>query len=120
MNKDRKLTPPWEPVGDIDVVKLWKLEGPNTWPEIVIVRMSNAEYQKYSHDPNAFMDFANKNALFSKPAILAGPWVGLSYVDKHEPPPDDWILLAEHGKMSSLIVAALPKLVVENKKIKAK
>jgi len=103
----------WENVGDVQVLKVWRLEGPKVWPQVAVLRMSNSEYLKFSQAPKAFMDFVNQHKIFSKPIIVAGSWVSLSSVDQKDEPPD-WVLILVHGKQSTMIVAALPQLKEED------
>ena len=121
MNKHMDRQAPWQRLGEMFVLKVWELEnkgGKEVWPEVLLLRVTNSDYQKYAHRPKDFKDFLNQQKLFSKPVIIAGPWVTLASVDD-EPPPENWILCVEHGKQSTVIVAALPELVldeVENRK----
>ena len=94
------------------VLKVWELEehpGVDRWPEIVLLWVSDSDYRKHSHHAKGFMDFVNDHKFFSKPVVIPGPWVTLSSVDE-EDPPTDWILMMSHGKRSTMIVSALPKL----------
>jgi hypothetical protein len=106
----------WENVDGMQVAKLWLLEGPSTWPQVTIVRVSNATYLQFSQDPQSFVDFVNKQKFFSKPVIEAGPWVTLSSVEQTQP--TTWVLTLMHGKRSTLIVSALPQLMMEASKTK--
>jgi len=63
-------------------------------------------------DPKKFVKFVNVNKFFSKDVITAGPWVTLSSVEQDEDSPD-WLLTLLHGKMSTMIVSALPELKME-------
>ena len=107
-------SPRWEKVHSLEVLKVWELHG-RKWPQVTIVRISNANYIKFLQDPKAFMEFVNKNKFFTKDVIKAGPWVSLSSVDEERPDPNCWILTLMHGKASSLIVSALPELPGDNK-----
>jgi hypothetical protein len=104
----------WENV-DADgtqMMKVWEEEGANVWPQISVLRVTNGAYLKFSRDPNAFMGFVNAHNVFSKPVIVAGPWVSLSSVDPKDASPD-WVLTMVHGRESTMIVAALPLLKQE-------
>jgi hypothetical protein len=94
----------------MEVLKVWQLEGETVWPQVVIARLSNSQYQKFSDDPEAFMNFVNDNNFYPIAVIKAGPWVTLSSVDG-QAEPKEWLLTLMHGKQSTLIVSALPKLV---------
>ena len=94
------------------MMKLWQVEGKEVWPQVSVLRVSNAQYLKFSQDPKGFMDFVNVHKLFSKPVIVAGPWVSLSSVDQKDDS-SDWVLTLLHGKRSTMIVAALPQLKQE-------
>jgi hypothetical protein len=91
------------------VMKVWEEEGPNVWPQIAVLRLTNATYLKFSRDHSAFMGFVNAHNVFSKPVIVAGPWVSLSSMDAKNASPD-WMLTAVHKIESTMIVAALPQL----------
>jgi hypothetical protein len=109
----------WEAAEGTQVLRLWQLEGPNTWPQISVLRVSNSTYLKFSQNPKGFMEFVNAHKVFSKDVILAGPWVSLSSVDQKNDP-TDWVLTIEHGKMSTMIVSALPQLKLEDPDSQAK
>jgi len=94
------------------VMRVWKEEGANVWPQIAVLRITNATYLKFFRDPSAFMEFVNAQNVFSKPVIETGPWVSLSSVDPKDATPD-WVLTSVHGKRSTMIVAALPLLKQE-------
>lgn len=102
----------WETVDGSRVLRLWQLEGPQSWPQITVMRVSNATYQKYSQDPKKFVKFVNVKKFFSKDVITAGPWVTLSSVE-HDEDSLDWLLTLMHGKLSTMIVSALPELKME-------
>jgi hypothetical protein len=100
----------WETVDGSLVLKVWQLEGANSWPQTTIVRVSNDSYKKYSQDPKRFVKFVNMHKFFSKDVITAGPWVTLSSVQQDV---DWWVLTLVHGKASTMIVSALPQLKTE-------
>jgi hypothetical protein len=102
----------WKNVGGKQVLRLWQLEGTDEFPQISVLRLSNANYLKFSQNPKGFMKFVNEHRVFSKDVIIAGPWVSLSSVDQKDGP-SDWVLMLVHGKMSTMIVAALPQLKQE-------
>jgi hypothetical protein len=106
----------WETVDGSQVLKLWQLEGPKSWPQTTIVRVSNETYKKYSQDPRKFVKFVNVHKFFSKDVITAGPWVTLSSVEQDVDSPN-WVLTLVHGKASTLIVSALPQLKTEEGKV---
>ena len=106
----------WENVGDTQVLRLWQSEE---YPQTSILRVSNAAYRKFFQDPKGFMAFVNEHNIFSKDVIVAGPWVSLSSVDQKDNPPD-WVLTLVHGKRSTMIVAALPELELEDASSKTK
>jgi hypothetical protein len=102
----------WEKVNGTQVMRIWQVEGKDIWPQISVLRVSNATYLKFSQDPKGFMKFVNEQKVFSKDVIVAGPWVSLSSVDQKDASPD-WVLTMVHGKRSTIIVAALPQLKQE-------
>jgi hypothetical protein len=103
----------WENVDGPQALRVWQLEGPNIYPQISVLRVSNDAYLKFSQDPKSFMNFVNAHKVFSKDVIVAGPWVSLSSVDQKSNPPD-WVLTIVHGKKSTMIVSALPQLKQED------
>jgi hypothetical protein len=103
----------WENVDGRQVLRVWQLEGPNIYPQISVLRISNDAYLKFSQDPKGFMNFVNAHKFFSKDVIVAGPWVSLLSVDQKSKPPD-WVLTIVHGKKSTMIVSALPQLKQED------
>jgi hypothetical protein len=103
----------WENVDGRQVLRVWQLEGPNIYPQISVLRVSNDAYLKFSQDPKGFMNFVNAHKVFSKDVIVAGPWVSLASVDQKTNPPD-WVLTIVHGKKSTMIVSALPQLKQED------
>lgn len=105
----------WKEVKGTQLMRTWQVEGKNVWPQIALLRVSNAQYIKFSQDPIGFMRFVNAYGVFSKPVIIAGPWVTLSSVEPKVASPD-WLLIMVHGKTSRMIVAALPQL--EKKKVR--
>jgi hypothetical protein len=93
------------------ILRIWQLERPDAYPQIAVLRISNAKYLKYFEDPKGFMEFVNANEVFSKPVNTAGPWVTLSSYNPDNPKADpDWALTLVHGKLSTMIVSALPQL----------
>jgi hypothetical protein len=109
---DEKQPPSaWVDLGNgIQLLRVWQLGKPNVWPQVAIMEMPNAVYLKYFQDPHGFMAFVNQNKVFSKDIIKPGPWVTLSsYDDKGASP--DWIVTLMHGKLSYMLVSALPKLM---------
>lgn len=106
----------WENVASTQVLKVWELDGKPreaVYPQICVMRISNSDYLRFAHDHKGFKQFVNDHQIFSKKIIVAGPWVSLSSVDGKRVPPD-WILTMVHGKMSTMIVSALPQLKREH------
>lgn len=106
---DQKTSLKWQKIDDIQVLKVWQLEGKDVWPQISILRVSNAIYLKYFQNPQGLMDFVNQNKIFSKAVIEAGPWVTLSSAGEKDDP-RNWDLMLSHGKTSTMLVSALPQL----------
>jgi hypothetical protein len=112
--EEKKLAPlEWEKLPDgVQMLRVWQLEGEKLYPQVAVLRVSNAEYLKFFQDPQGFLKFVNANKVFSKDVIVAGPWVSLSsYVPKDET--SGWLLTLYHGKLSTMLVSALPQLVQE-------
>jgi hypothetical protein len=83
------------------------------------MRISDATYLKFFQDPQGFLKFVNANKVFSKDVIVAGPWVTLSsYVPKGQT--SGWLLTLYHGKLSTMLVSALPSLKQEEAAAKEK
>jgi hypothetical protein len=101
----------WEKAEGVEVLKIWELEGKDVFPQVSVLRVSNADYIKFLQDPQGFMNFVNDHRLFSKKIIVAGPWTSLSSVDKAGP--DGWTLTLLHGKVSTMLVSALPNFKSE-------
>jgi hypothetical protein len=91
------------------VMKVWELEGKDVWPQIVLMRVSNATYLKFFQDPKGLMKFVNEKKVFSQPVIIAGPWVTLSSADQ-QLDPTMWAFTMVHKKESTMYVSALPLL----------
>jgi hypothetical protein len=103
----------WEKLRDgMELLKVWELEGPSAYPQVSVLRVSNAAYQEFSRDPKEFMKFVNQHQIFPKAVIVSGPWVTLSAIDQKADHPG-WILTLLHGKRSTMIVSALPQLMQE-------
>lgn len=119
--EQKNLTPPmWEYLGkDVQVLRVWQLEGANAYPQVSVLRVSDATYLKFFRDPQGFLKFVNANKVFSKDVIVAGPWVTLSsYVATGQT--SGWLLTLYHGKMSTMLVSALPSLKQEEAAAKTK
>jgi hypothetical protein len=108
-----KATLEWELADGIQVMSLWKVEGPSVWPQIAVLRMSNDNYLKFFQDPKGFMKFVNDQKVFSKDVIEVGPWVSLSSVDAKDNSPD-WALTVAHKAHSRIFVSALPLIKPED------
>jgi hypothetical protein len=107
------LTPKWKILKEgMEVLKVWELEGPDAYPQVSVLRVSNAVYFEFSRDPKEFMKFINLHEIFPKAVIVSGPWVSLSAIDQKADQPG-WILTLVHGKLSTVIVSALPQLMQE-------
>lgn len=107
-------TPKWEKLRDgMEVLRVWELDGPSAYPQVSVLRVSNAAYSEFSRDPKGFMKFVNLHQIFPKPVIVSGPWVTLSAIDQKADQPG-WVLTIVHGKLSTMIVSALPQLMQEH------
>ena len=96
----------------MQVLRVWQLEGANAYPQVSVLRVSDATYLKFFQDSQGFLKFVNANKVFSKDVIVAGPWVTLSsYVPKGQT--YGWLLTLYHGKLSTMLVSALPSLKQE-------
>jgi hypothetical protein len=110
---DQKPSLKWETIDEFKVLKVWQLEGKDVWPQISILRVSNATYLKYLQNPKGLVEFVNQHKIFSKRVIDTGPWVSLSSAGEKDDPPN-WDLTLSHGKLSRMIVSALPQLPDES------
>lgn len=96
----------------VEVLRVWELEGKDAYPQLAVVRVSNVDYYEFSKDPKEFMSFVNAKKIFSKDVIFSGPWVTLSAIDQ-KADQLGWVLTLLHGKLSWMIVSALPRLLQE-------
>jgi hypothetical protein len=101
----------WETIENMRVLRVWELQGREAFPQVAVLRVPNADYIKFLQDPQAFKQFVNRHRIFSKHIIVAGPWTSLSSVEGADP--DTWTLTLVHGKMSTMLVAAVPDLKTE-------
>lgn len=101
----------WETIENMEVLRIWQLKGREVFPQLAVLRVTNADYIKFLQDPQAFKQFVNRHRVFSKQIIVAGPWTSLSSVDGADP--DTWTLTLVHGKMSTMLVSAVPDLKTE-------
>jgi hypothetical protein len=111
----------WENVDgtEYQVLRIWRLrhrledcasEGKDgRLPEIAMLWISNSDYHKHMHSARDFMKFVNEKRFFSKDVLFLGPWITLSSPDEEEAP-TEWLLTLEHGKRSTLVVTAVPRL----------
>ncbi len=119
--EQKKLAPlEWKKLPDgVQLLRVWQLEGEKVYPQVSVLRVSNATYLEFFQDPQGFLKFVNANKAFSKDVIVAGPWVTLSsYVPKDET--SGWLLTLYHGKLSTMLVSALPQLVQKDTAAKKK
>jgi hypothetical protein len=103
-------SPKWEKLEDVRVLRVWQFEDKDKFPQVTILRVTNSTYIKLLQDPQSLMEFVNKHKMFAKDVIKVGPWVSLSSVDK-EQPPKCWVLTLLHGKLSTMLVSALPQIM---------
>lgn len=121
--EQKKLAPlEWEKLRDgVQVLRVWQLDGPSKYPQISVLLVSNAEFLKHFQDPKGFVKFVNANNVFPVPVNIAAPWVTLSSYNPKSPKDDpDWVLTLVHGKLSYMVVSALPQLTQENPAPKTK
>jgi len=100
------LYPRWENVDGIQVMRVWQVEGKDVWPQIAVLRVSNATYLKFSQEPEEFKKFLNKHKVFSIDVIVVTPWKAPPSLN----PKDDladWVLLGVHKPKSTVLIAAL-------------
>jgi hypothetical protein len=103
----------WEKLrDDTQLLRVWELDGADAYPQVSVLRVSNAAYLEFAQDPKGFMKFVNNHEIFPKAVIVSGPWVTLSSIDQKADQPG-WVLTLVHGKMSSMIVSAMPQLMQE-------
>lgn len=115
--EQKKMTPlKWVKLKDgAQILRVWRLDPPEAYPQIAVLRISNAKYLKFFEDPEGFKEFVNANEVFSKPVNIAGPWVSLSSNPNNPKGGDpDWVLTLVHGKLSTMVVSALPQLTEGN------
>ena len=103
-------SPKWQKLEDVRALRVWQFEDEDKFPQVTILRVTNATYLKLLQAPQSLMEFVNKNKMFAKDVIKVGPWVSLSSVGK-EQPPKCWVLTLLHGKQSTMLVSALPQIM---------
>lgn len=103
-------SPRWEKLKEARVLRVWQFEDKDKFPQVTILRVTNETYIKFLQDPKSLMNFVNEHKMFAKDVIEAGPWVSLSSVGK-EQPPKCWVLTLLHGKLSTMLVSALPQIM---------
>lgn len=108
---EKNLTPiQWEKLPEgLQVLKVWQLEGASVYPQISVLRVSNAAFLKFFQDPQSLVKFVNANKVFPKDVTVAGPWATLSSVNNPKGDPD-WVLTCVHGRTSLMACSALPQL----------
>jgi hypothetical protein len=104
----------WQTLEDgVRLLQVWKLDGPDTYPQVALLRVSIDFYLKYLRDPDSLVGYVNERNVFSKPVICAGPWVGLLSVKGKEYPPKI-VITVVHSKRSTMILSAIPDLVEDS------
>lgn len=106
-------SPKWVKLKDgAQILRVWHLDPPESYPQIAVLRISNAKYLKFFEDPEGLKEFVNANEVFSKPVNTVGAWVTLSSFNPNnsKSADPDWVLTLVHGKLSYMVVSALPQL----------
>jgi hypothetical protein len=96
----------WENVDGVQVMRVWEVEGKEVWPQIAVLRVSNAQYLKFSRKPEELKEFLNKHKVFSIDVIVVTPWKSPRSLNPKDDL-SDWVLLAVHKPMSTVLFAAL-------------
>jgi hypothetical protein len=118
--EQKKMTPlKWVKLKDgVHMLRVGQLEA-GEYPQISVLRVSNATYLKFFQDPEGFLNFVNENQVFPDRAEKVASWVSLSsYVPKDEA--DGWVLTCVHGKTTLMACSALTQLNQENPAPKTK
>jgi hypothetical protein len=97
----------WQTIGDVGVLRVWRIEGADKYPQVSILRVTTEDFHKFTHDPPKLRKFVNENKVFSKAVITVGPCVALSAVDETGDAAG-WILTLVHTAHSRMTVSALP------------
>jgi hypothetical protein len=101
----------WEKADGTEVLKVWKLEGKELFPQVSLMRVSDADYAKFKEKPESLKQFVNAHQIFSKPIITLGAWISPSGADATGE--YGWTLTLLHGKVSTMLVSALPNFKKE-------
>lgn len=104
---------------DISLLRVWQLEGKQYYPQVSVLRVSDATYLKFFQDPQGFLDFINGNNVFPVRARVVASWVSLSSVVPKDQA-SGWVLTCVHGKTSLTACSALPQLSAESSATKPK
>jgi hypothetical protein len=99
----------WEPFDEIQVLKVWLLDGADLYPHIALLRVSTDDYQAFAQDPNTLVTFVNDHKIFPDTVNGTGPWVALSSLGNAVPSPG-YVLKLMHQKTSMMIVVAVPNV----------
>lgn len=97
---------------DIQVLRVWQL-APQEYPQISVLRVSDATYLKFFQDRKGFKTFINDNKVFPKPVNEVLALVSLSSIVQTDEA-SGWVLTCVHGKTSMSACSALPQLSAES------
>jgi hypothetical protein len=92
----------WEKIKDgVWVQRLW---SKNEWPQVAVLKLSDAEYKEFREDTAKFVNFHKVFPV--KVNEPAGPGVSLS---APRDPSGYWLVLIGHGAGSVMYTAAVPE-----------
>ena len=73
LEEGKKAPATWEPVGDFQVLRLWKTAGVNLrWPEIAILQVTEKSRKELQSEP---LEFLQKYKIFEKTDLVQGQFV---------------------------------------------
>ena len=102
----------WEtyrgPANDIKVLRTWQAEPKFKNSQVVLLIVSNADFQTFVQDPNKLVTFLKTNTVFpGTPVSEIAHWASLM-----SPPypgdPDQWLLTVSHASPCRGSVASQP------------
>ncbi len=97
----------WVTVENIKVLRVWQIDGKDTYPQIALAQVTNQDFQNFVQDPNKLVTFVNKHKVFPVDVRTASPWASLMSANANGDP-NTWLLTFSHGKLSSMAIASQP------------
>lgn len=54
----------WQPVGGVEILRVWEIKGRNHYPHIALLRVSARASRTFVQKPAQLLAFLNKNKVF--------------------------------------------------------